>query len=317
MTGNLNLAIGNPEAVATGHRSTGVNTDLNRSFSEKNLGGTGVSFRTSSSSSSATSYEEERARFLAPILSKTDLLIDIHATNKPGPCFARIAGNIANEHYRILNSFSCVTHVLLDPKYTLGGGQVVATDEFVGMHGGIGICIETGQALDLSRLNAIKNDILTVLRDEINLELEEENYCPSEVDVDIKHTISTAVEKDQNTLSSSSPPRRSLKQFVLEEAILLDECGFDWASIDGEIAGSYNFQLVSAGSPIGYCHLGGKDNGSYGENSDSASSVVPISRPFDSYLLFPKIQKLFVHGKPVVWLAKSVSEAEQQSIAAQ
>jgi len=100
MTGNLNLAIGNPEAVATGHRSTGVNTDLNRSFSEKNLGGTGVSFRTSSSSSSATSYEEERARFLAPILSKTDLLIDIHATNKPGPCFARIAGNIANEHYR-------------------------------------------------------------------------------------------------------------------------------------------------------------------------------------------------------------------------
>ena len=70
MTGVLYTGFGSPRAIQLGKRATTPQTDLNRCF-ESNATPGGVS------------YEQDRADEIKPILSRTNLLIDIHATNKP------------------------------------------------------------------------------------------------------------------------------------------------------------------------------------------------------------------------------------------
>lgn len=112
--------------------------------------------------------------------AQCDVCIDLHATNKPSVPFVRIAGEVTSEHERLVTlslrtglnlslsprtpspppTLKPVPHlpqmrwlgapVLLgDPGFTLAG-EVCTTDEYVGSHGGVGICFETGHADDTS-----------------------------------------------------------------------------------------------------------------------------------------------------------------------
>uniref|UniRef100_A0A6V3QDH6 Succinylglutamate desuccinylase/Aspartoacylase catalytic domain-containing protein n=1 Tax=Lotharella globosa TaxID=91324 RepID=A0A6V3QDH6_9EUKA len=248
MKGNLTLGIGNPPAVAIGKRATEASADLNRCFAAAKL------------IDDMPRYEEKRSRELAPLLSSADILLDIHATNKPGPCFVRIAGSLEEGHHRVLQHLREASHKLLDPDYILGGG-VATTDEYVGQNGGVGICYETGQASDLSRLESIKAEVLNVLKDEIELTFPDTSY-----------------------LTGTDADAMARQTFILRESILLEGLGtFEWAPGMGRT----NFEFVPANVPFGY-HKG-----------------VPVSRPYDLSLVFPKVEELFVPGKPIVWLAES------------
>ncbi len=75
--GTLTLVVGNPRAVELGTRGSEPHADLNRSFTAKALDANGPD-----------EYEARRARELAPIIAASDLIIDLHATNKPSDPFA-------------------------------------------------------------------------------------------------------------------------------------------------------------------------------------------------------------------------------------
>ncbi|MDG1950219.1 MAG: succinylglutamate desuccinylase/aspartoacylase family protein [bacterium] len=149
--GTLILAHGNLRAIEISERGSAPHHDLNRSFpldllTQEPLG----------------TYEDDRARELAPILAEVDIFIDLHATNKPSePFVVCIHSPLAEEIHRW---FQC-RKVLSDPNYSLIG-KPVTTDEYVAAHGGIGICYETGQASDTTRVDEVIVDCMNLLIDQ-------------------------------------------------------------------------------------------------------------------------------------------------------
>ncbi|CAE7652527.1 astE [Symbiodinium sp. CCMP2592] len=79
--GEITLAIGNPPAVSRGVRF--VHQDLNRCFQE--VGG-------DPAMPLGMEHEQSRAKVLMPLLRGLDVLLDLHATNKPSKPFARLPG---------------------------------------------------------------------------------------------------------------------------------------------------------------------------------------------------------------------------------
>eukprot|EP00947_MAST-08B_sp_MAST-8B-sp1_P004431 g4431.t1 len=145
MRGSLTLAIGNPAAVNRNARGATDHADLNRRFGELELAEPEQPELTEGAA------ERERAALLAPLLASTDILIDLHATNKPSPPFIRVAGPFEERHMAACSHFfgpDTCSKLVLDPHHALAG-RPVTTDEFVGKHGGVGICYETGQAADM------------------------------------------------------------------------------------------------------------------------------------------------------------------------
>lgn len=158
VAGTLYLILGNPKAIARDTRGSEDHADLNRCFKRGILsplakGGAG---------GGSESYEQARARELAEILQTADISIDLHATNKPSVPFLCCA--VDEAHEKIYQWFDC-DRVLADPRYILGG-EPVTTDEFVDLNGGVGICYETGQSKDLSRIDEVLSDVMNVLRDQ-------------------------------------------------------------------------------------------------------------------------------------------------------
>ena len=76
--GTLTLALGNPRAIASSTRGSEPHADLNRSFTPVVL---------SAPDRADAHYEHRRARELAPLLAAADILVDLHATNKPSQPF--------------------------------------------------------------------------------------------------------------------------------------------------------------------------------------------------------------------------------------
>ena len=254
--GQLICGVGNPAAAETGTRATHPEFDLNRCFN--------VTRRANVSHS----YEERRAEELAPLLSATDILIDLHSTNKPSSPFLRLAGHVCEEHMRLASHLSLgAATILLDPDYTIGGGKVATTDEFVGFSGGIGICYETGHADDLSALPNVKREIASLLASELCLDMHRD------LDDDAPPCNSDAADKQQEF-------------FKLTEAIMYED-GFEWALGRG----CRNFERVPAHRFIATM-------------TSPSSFSRRIVRDFDAYLIFPKPAHLCIVGKPVVWLAK-------------
>jgi predicted deacylase len=149
--GSLVLALGNLRAIEINERGSAPHQDLNRSFPldllmQEPLG----------------TYEDDRARELAPILQNVDILIDLHATNKPSEPFVVCIHSPLSE--AVHRWFQC-KKVLSDPNYSLIG-QPVTTDEYVADNGGIGICYETGQASDTSRIADVIIDCMNLLKDQ-------------------------------------------------------------------------------------------------------------------------------------------------------
>lgn len=106
--GTLTLVVGNPRAVELGTRGSEPHADLNRSFTTETLDSNGPD-----------GYEARRARELAPIIAASDLVIDLHATNKPSDPFA-IAFVDTLEHRELCALFPC-DKLLLVPTEVIGG----------------------------------------------------------------------------------------------------------------------------------------------------------------------------------------------------
>ena len=86
LQGELTLAIGNPDAVERDVRF--IHDDLNRCFQE-----------TETAAQDDSSIERSRAKDLCSLLKDLDVLVDLHATNKPSEPFARLPGPLDAEHF--------------------------------------------------------------------------------------------------------------------------------------------------------------------------------------------------------------------------
>ncbi len=149
LRGKLFLGIGNPLAVALGTR--GVDgRDLNRYFTPAHL-----------VDRIDGSETEARAIALAEICDQSDMLIDIHSTNKPSIPF--ICCRVDAAHERVYRWFSYST-VLGDPHYVLAG-EPATIDDYMNTHGKVGMCIETGQASDTTRLPDTLKSVRSILGD--------------------------------------------------------------------------------------------------------------------------------------------------------
>jgi len=144
--GTLTLVVGNPRAVELGTRGSEPHADLNRSFTARALDATGPD-----------GYEARRARELAPIIAASDLVVDLHATNKPSDPFA-IAMVDTPEHRELCALFAC-DKLLLVPEDVIGG----TTTGYAQAHGSIGVCFESGWAGDLTRVDATRVSVETIL----------------------------------------------------------------------------------------------------------------------------------------------------------
>jgi succinylglutamate desuccinylase len=144
--GTLTLVVGNPRAVELGTRGSEPHADLNRSFTARTLDTNGPD-----------TYEARRARELAPLIAASDLVIDLHATNKPSDPFAIAIVDNA-EHREICALFPC-DKLLLVPDDVIGG----TTAAYAEAHGSIGLCFESGWAGDLTQVDAMRVSVETIL----------------------------------------------------------------------------------------------------------------------------------------------------------
>lgn len=254
--GDLTLVYGNPRAIRVGKRGSEPHADLNRCFPIDLL----------SSEGERASYEEQRAKELAPVLARADLLLDIHSTNKPSEPFVRLAGHakVSEKLWTVTSRLPCDI-VLHDPRHLIGDGHVALTDEFVGAHGGLGVCFESGLASDLStgKIDAITRGVVEILTADMQA-----------IDLVDAHGQITAVG------TPAEPALTGRRVFEITQLFKLTERGFRWA--DG--VGETNFQRVAANEPIGFV---GADE--------------PFAVPYDAHIVFPKVAALWKLGAYVVW----------------
>lgn len=134
VAGTLTIGLGNPAAVEKNVRAI-EGRNLNRYFSSSVLG------------TDDGSYEYQRAQLIAGYIREADIFIDIHSTNEPSVPF--VASKNDDAHRDVFCWFT-PDRVLVDPTYMFGGGEAVATEEYANTQGKVGICFETGWAVDES-----------------------------------------------------------------------------------------------------------------------------------------------------------------------
>lgn len=271
--GELTLAIANPDAVELDARF--IDVDLNRCFGE--LLGAG----------SGSSLEQRRARELADHLCGLDVLLDLHATNKPSEPFARLPGPICGrflsrcERLFLSELPSRCRTVLWDPEEIIAGGAM--TDEFAlresggSSGGGAYICYESGLASDTGAVPATEDAVYACL--------ERTGVLPRlPRDPAAAHDESFPDEG----VSAGQLPSRDWRHFQITEVFSLDERGFEWTNGCGQ----ENFDLVPGGTV-------------YGRRPDGGEELVA---PEDSYMVFPKVESLWALGRPLGWLARRIPD---------
>lgn len=260
--GSVTLVYGNPTAIRIGKRGSTQHADLNRCFHIDVLS------PMAQSSSSSLSYEQRRARELAPILASSDVMLDLHSTNKPSEPFVRIAGHstIPATLLQIVERLPCEI-LLHDPKHLLADGNVALTDEYVGANGGLSVCYESGIVSDLSeeKVTGILTSILQILQH------------------DTQSIEPIVVSENSSSFSSNKKKKKRMVKYEITQVFKLTEQGFKWA--DG--VGDTNFQLVSAKQPIGFV-------------GTSESSAAPFAVDYDAHVVFPKVQALWQVGAYVL-----------------
>lgn len=169
INGELYIGFGNPAAIKKGTRSVIPNTDLNRSFQLSTL---------EKSANKDDSPATIRARELLPILSNTDILIDLHSTHTKSTPFICL-GNTTKKHASIYKNIA-VPYVLTDPDCILpkdiGLPELGTTDYAVNTQGdsswnkekysintGIGFAYESGCKKNMQRLNIIQSEIYQIM----------------------------------------------------------------------------------------------------------------------------------------------------------
>lgn len=156
ITGTLTLLIGNPEAVEKRQRSSSGIRDLNRCFLQAELDREPCADDIS---------DLVRAREVAPLLTTSNFVIDLHGTSSDSPAFVCF-GKDSPQH-RELYELLPVTSVLTDPDDVLsrdeGRPGRGTTDDYTERHGGIALGYETGREDDLTRVPGILTDVLRIL----------------------------------------------------------------------------------------------------------------------------------------------------------
>jgi succinylglutamate desuccinylase len=204
--GALTCIIGNPKAVERGTRGFQDHADLNRMFNPDRL-----------AREPDGTYEDARAREMAPFLREASVCVDIHSTNKPSVPF--MPSRVSPKHERVYRWFDSQI-VVADPRYTLGEGAPATTDDFVDLSGGIGVAFESGQVADTSRVPAVQRAVERIL-------------C------------------DLGVLAAREPLPAPNTQFVTYEivqAIILTEAGFRFVEGYGE----RSFEEVAQGQVIAW-----------------------------------------------------------------
>lgn len=134
INGEIYLILGNPKAYKS--RKRYLDCDLNRIFHLK--------------FNEKLNIEEKRALELAPLLKKADYLLDIHSTQKPSIPF--IYTTAKSKHFKLAKIFG--TKFIVSGSKKFKNKKIsVSTDNFVDIHGGIGITYESGWNEDLTRLD--------------------------------------------------------------------------------------------------------------------------------------------------------------------
>lgn len=204
LAGTLYLGLGNPRAIEINERGSAPFMDLNRAFHLDLL-----------MREPDGTYEDERARELAPILSTSDFLVDLHATNKPSePFLACLHTQAQSELYQW---YPC-KKILLDNNHVVGGTPIT-TEEYIEAHGGVGIAFETGQADDVSRIAQVEEQTMNLLKHFGYIE--GEPITPEQIDHEV---------------------------YDLLESILLTDDGWEYAEGFGESS----WQPFVAGQVVGY-----------------------------------------------------------------
>ena len=142
-SGRLIMAFGNPLAIEQGTRFVD-GRDLNRYFTDTHLLGI-----------LDGSIEESRAKELAQVIQQSDITVDIHSTNKPSMPF--ISSRVDSEHLQVYQWFNASV-VLADPNYVLAG-EPATTDEYADRMGRVGVCVEAGDAKDVTRITSVLQSI--------------------------------------------------------------------------------------------------------------------------------------------------------------
>jgi succinylglutamate desuccinylase len=211
--GTLFLLLGNLKAIQRDERYTQSGVDLNRMFTG-NI-----------SDEHYAIYEAVRAREIMDALcveryARDSVIgIDIHSTNTPSKPFIvsqRIPGDLG---HAVLPYLKTAELLLCDPDLVFEG-ELVCADEYYARRG-LGLCYETGHADDLSRVEIIYNEIISL------------------------GMAFGVFEYKQATLPcvANMPP-----MFILRESILLTEDGFEYAGGFGD----QNFLPFSKGACIGH-----------------------------------------------------------------
>lgn len=241
--GMIRLALGNPRAVSAGTRLSDEKRDLNKSFTKNILEDT-----------QDDSYEAVRARELRDYIATSDIVIDIHSTQRPT---ARpfISAKIDPAHEDVYRWFNPpIQTALQDPLYVFAG-EMASIDEYADTCGAVGICLESGYA-EASNTDMVMQGINNLLISK--------NLIEGNLDDVIR------------------PP---MDCFEWVESLPFDpEAGWEW-SPDVSVK---SFEFIPAGKIIGY------------------AGTKAISRPFDSYLLFPKTDELRALEGRVTYLAKRI-----------
>jgi len=147
--GTLTLVLGNPAAIKQNVRAID-GRDLNRYFSSESL------------RNNDGNIEWNRATQIAELIRQSDVVIDLHATNKPSVPF--VASKNDDAHRNVFRWFrpECV---LVDPQYIFGGGVPVAIDEYADNQGKVGLCFETGWVEDESITPQVFESVVRYLVD--------------------------------------------------------------------------------------------------------------------------------------------------------
>ena len=101
LRGTVHIALGNPAAVEQGERTTPGRPDMNRIFLPDVLSGV-----------RDEGYEGSRVRKLAEVARASDIVIDLHSTNRPSPAF--VCASSSERHREVYKWFPRVA-VVTDP----------------------------------------------------------------------------------------------------------------------------------------------------------------------------------------------------------
>lgn len=215
--GTFTFLLGNLRAIELDERYTDSLVDLNRCFTD-NL-----------SNDQARSYEGSRAREIMNALCIEDnpndsvVGIDIHSTNTPSRPFLVSQKNSTNYHTTAASCLKTAEVLLCDPNLIFEG-ELLTLDEYYARRG-VGFCYETGHADDLSRVETIYDEI-------VSLGMSLGVFAPDK-----------KIQRRIDVLPSV---------YTLRESINLTKEGFEYAPGIGE----KNFTPFSKGAILGY--RGGK-----------------------------------------------------------